>query len=68
MRRLLIASFVIVLVAALAPVSSAQDVDLRSPASAASMSGVLTPALSGDADHHGLRNDRLAQHHRQAGG
>jgi len=46
MRRLLIASFVIALVAAFAPVPAAQDLDPGSAASAAAISGVLTPPLS----------------------
>jgi len=46
MRRLLIASLIMACVAAFAPVPSAQDADLRSAASAASMAGVLTPPLS----------------------
>jgi hypothetical protein len=46
MRRLLIASLIIVFVDFFSPVPSAQDVDLRSTASAASMSGTLTPPLS----------------------
>jgi hypothetical protein len=46
MRRLLNASLIIACVAASAPAPSAQDVDLRSAASAASISGVLTPPLS----------------------